>query len=200
MAGAGKRLRVYDPGRGVVIADLELLARVRTLRMSLDSRLITVPSYMGEAAPAELWDLEHYRRIAQLEGQGQVYSARFVAGGQVLTACGDGAARLWDGATGRLRQTYRGGSRFLVDLTLSPDGSMIVGGGGDGLLRFWDTASGRPLWTMPAHRSYLVGIRIEGDDIITRGFSGDLSRWKLPNPERVIEACQLRDACAIVSR
>jgi WD40 repeat protein len=152
------RLRIYDPSRGVILADLEMRARVRTLRMSLDSRhLITIPSFMSKADPPELWDLEHYRRIAQLDGQGQVYSARFVAGGQIVTACGDGAARLWDGVTGQLRQTYRGGSRFLVDVTLSPDGSMVVGGGGDGLLRFWDAASGRQLWTMPAHNPILSG-------------------------------------------
>jgi WD40 repeat protein/serine/threonine protein kinase len=201
-ADAQRRLRVYDPG-GAVLADLEVSARVRTLRQSLDSRrliTVTVPNYMGKAAPPELWDLEHYRPIAQLESQGQVYSARFVSGGQIVTACGDGAARLWDGATGQLRQTYRGGSRFLVDVTLSPDGSMIVAGGGDGLLRFWDAASGRPLWTMLAHKSYLVGIRVEGDDIVTRGFSGDISRWTLPKPNQVIEACSDHDRCGIMSR
>jgi WD40 repeat protein/serine/threonine protein kinase len=202
-ADAQRRLRVYDRG-GAVLTDLETSARVRTLRMSLDSRrLITVSSFTGKVAPPELWDLEHYRPIAPLAplvGQGQVYSARFVAGGQVVTACGDGAVRLWDGATGQLRQTYHGGSRFLADVTLSPDGSLAVAGGADGVLRFWDAVSGRPLWTMPAHRSHLVGVRIEGDDIVTRGFSGDISRWKLPKSEQVIEACDGRDRCAIVSR
>jgi WD40 repeat protein len=201
-ADAQRRLRVYDPG-GAVLTDLETSARVRTLRMSLDSRrLITVSSFAGKIAPPELWDVEHYRPIARLalnEGQAPVYSARF-EGGQILTACGDGAARLWDGATGKLRQTYRGGPRFLVDVTISPDNSLIVGGGADGLLRFWDAASGRPLWTMPAHRSHLIGVRVEGDDVITRGFSGDISRWTLPKPERVIEACGDHEGCAIVSR
>jgi WD40 repeat protein/serine/threonine protein kinase len=199
-ADAHRRLRVYDPG-GAVLADLEISARVRTLRMSLDSRrLITVPSPTGKVAPPELWDIEHYRPVAQLESEGQAYSARFVVGGQIVTACRDGAARLWDGATGQLRQTYPGGPRFLVDVTLSPDGSMIVAGGGDGLVRFWDAASGRPLWTMPAHKSLLVGIRVEGDDIVTRGFSGDISRWTLPKSEQVIEACSDHERCAIVAR
>jgi WD40 repeat protein/serine/threonine protein kinase len=199
-ADAQRRLRVYDP-RGAVLADFEMSARVRTLRMSLDSRrLITVPSPTGKATSPELWDFEHYVPIAQLQDQGRAYSARFVAGGQIVTACSDGAARLWDAATGQLRQTYHGGSRFLVDVELSPDGSMIVAGGGDGLLRFWDAASGRPLWTMPAHKSYLVGIRVEGQDIVTRGFSGDISRWTLPQSEQVIEACHRRAACDIVSR
>jgi len=201
-ADAHRRLRFYDAG-GTALADLEIPARARTLRMSSDSlRLITVPSFTGKVAAPVLWDLEHYRPIAELEdqGQGQVYSARFVAGGQILTACGDGAVRLWDSATGGLHQTYRGGSRFLVDVTLSADGSMLVAGGGDGLLRFWDAASARPLWTMPVHKSHLIGVRVEGDNIVTRGFSGDISRWSLPKPGPAIEACGAHERCAIVSK
>jgi WD40 repeat protein len=194
-------LRVYDLG-GTVLGELKTSARVRTLRMSPDSRrLITIPSFIGKATPPELWDLEHYRPVAQLEdqGQGQVYSARFVAGG-LITACGDGAARLWDDQAGQLRQTYRGSPRFLVDAALWPDGSMVVAGGGDGVLRFWDAASARSLWAMPAHRSHVIGIRIEGNDIVTRGYYGDISRWTLPDPAQVIAACGDHDGCATAPR
>ena len=180
-ADAGHRLRLYT-ATGEILADLEISTRTRMLRTSARGhRLLTVPSFMGKAAVPELWDVEHYRRIAQLDWQGvQIYSARFV-GEDILTACGDGAARLWDGMNGQLRQTYRGGPPSLVDVTLSSDGAMVVGGDGDGALRFWDTASTRPLWTIPAHRSYLVGVRVDGNEVITRGFSGDISRWVLPH-------------------
>jgi WD40 repeat protein len=77
------------------------------------ARLVTVPIDTGTAAPPVLLDLERYRVIAQLGDHiGQVFSARWVAGSRILTAGGDGTARLWDGATGQLRQIYRGGSRF----------------------------------------------------------------------------------------
>jgi WD40 repeat protein len=201
VADALKRLRVYDLG-GMIRADLETKARVRILRMSPDGRrLVTVSSFMGKVAAPELWDMEHYRRVAQLAstGHGQVYSARFIARDQVITACSDGSIRLWVAETGQLRRTYRGGSSFLVDATLFANGSVLIAGGGDGQLRFWETASGRPLWTMPAHRSHLVGVHVEGNDIVTRGFSGDITRWSLPNPEQVIEACDHNELCAIVA-
>jgi WD40 repeat protein/serine/threonine protein kinase len=200
-AAAGKRLRVYDPGRNVVLAEFVGPARVRTLRPSADShRLVTIPSYEYEGGPSVLWDLERYMMIAKLEGP-QPYSARFVAQGHdVVTACADGAARLWDGETGQLRRTYRGGSRFLVDVAFSPDGAVLVGGGGDGILRFWDTLTARLLWMMPAHKSILIGVHFQGEDIVTRGFSGELSRWSLPRPDQVIAACGTPERCAIVSR
>jgi WD40 repeat protein len=46
-----------------------------------------------------LLDLEHYRVIAKLEGHiGRVFSARWVAQDQILTAGSDGTVRLWDGS------------------------------------------------------------------------------------------------------
>jgi WD40 repeat protein/serine/threonine protein kinase len=188
VAAAGKRLRVYDPDRNAVLAELEMPARVRTLRPSLDGlRLITVASKLDKTAPV-LWDLLHYQRIVQLDGHGgPVFAARFVrAGHEILTAGGDGTARLWDGATGRLRHTYRGSRQFLADATIDPDGLMVVAGGGDGLLRFWDVSNERPLWTLQAHKSHVIGVHFEGDDIVTRGFGADVSRWRLPSPEEVI--------------
>jgi WD40 repeat protein len=165
---------------------------MRALRPSLDGRrLVTIPSSTGKPIAPVLWDLERYQPIAQLGGHTQVWAARFIAGGEVLTAGTDGARR-WDGVTGQLHQTYRGSSRFLADVLLDPTGSVVVGGDADGILRFWEMSSGKLLWTLPAHKSYVVGIHFEGDDIVTRGFGGDLARWSLPKPEQIIAAC---DAC-----
>jgi WD40 repeat protein len=146
--------------------------------------------------------VERYRLVAELsaKGQGQVYGARFVTPEEVITACGDGAIRLWVAETGQLRRTYRGGARFLVDGALTANGTMLIGGGGDGQLRFWDASTARLLWALPAHRSHLIGIHVEGDDIVTRGFSGDIARWSLPKAEQVIEACDHNDRCAIVAQ
>ncbi len=190
-ADARSRLRIYDPDRGAVLADLAVPTRVRLLRPSPDGlTLITIPSFTGKPAPPVLWDLERYRLVAPLvEGHvAFVYSARFVSEGrEIVTAGADGVARLWDGRTGQLRQTYRGSSRFLADATLTPDGSLIVAGDGDGSLRFWDV-TGQPLWKLKAHKSHVVGVHLEGNDIVTRGFAGDVSRWTIPRSESIIEA------------
>jgi WD40 repeat protein len=195
---AHRRLRIYDQG-GAVLADLELPGRVMSLRID-GARLVTLPIYFDSAAPPVLVDLERHRVIAELVGHvGRVFSARWVAGDRIVTAGGDGTARLWNGSTGQLLQSYRGSSRFLADATLAPDG-LVMAGGADGLLRFWDQVSGRLLWTLQAHKSYLVGIHVEGGDIVTRGFMGEVSRWTLPEPQHVIEACGGHERCAIVPR
>jgi WD40 repeat protein/serine/threonine protein kinase len=194
-----RRLRVYDRG-GAILADLEIPARVMSLRIE-GTRLVTVPippSYSGNATSPILLDLERYQIIAQLEGHvGRVFSARWVAGGQILTAGADGAARLWDGATGQLRQVYQGRSRNLTDATLAPDG-LVMAGGADGSLQFWDRDGGRLLWVLRAHAAPIIGIHVEGSDIVTRGFTGELARWTLPSPGQVIGACGAQERCAIV--
>jgi WD40 repeat protein/serine/threonine protein kinase len=194
-----RRLRVYAFG-GAVLADLEIPVRVMSLRID-GSRLVTVPiapMYTTNTAPPLLLDLERYRVISQLQGHvGRIFSARWVAGNQILTAGADGTTRLWDGSTGKLRQVYRGGSRYLADAALTPHG-LVIAGGADGLLRFWDANSGRLLWALQAHKSQLIGVHVEGTDIVTRGSGGELSRWALPRSEQVIEACDDRERCAIM--
>jgi hypothetical protein len=77
---------------------------------------------------------------------------------------------------------------------------MVIGGDADGVLRFWDAASTAKVWTLPAHKSAVVGVHVEGVDIVTRGFAGEISRWRLPRSEAVIAACARHPPCAIVPR
>jgi WD40 repeat protein/serine/threonine protein kinase len=198
---AHRRLRVYDPG-GTVLADIEIPGRVMSLRID-GNHLVTIPILPrlsdGATSPV-LVDLERYQIIAQLQGHvGRVFSARWVAGDMILTAGADRTVRLWDGATGRLRQTYQGGSRSLDDATLSPNG-LVMAGATDGRLLFWDRDSGRQVWALHAHTSQIIGVHVEGDDIMTRGITGELSRWLLPRPGQVIRTCTDHEHCATVLR
>jgi WD40 repeat protein len=189
-ADAHRRLRFYDPDRTTLLADLETPTRVRLLRVSPDgSHLITVPSYNGNAAPPLLWELVHYPRlIAPLEGHTEVvFSARFTTHG-IVTAGGDGTARLWAPDTARLLQTYRSTSSFLADAVIDPGQASIIASDNDGLLWFWDLPTGQPLWKLQVLRSRAIGIHFEGSDLVTRGSAGEISRWVLPDPARVIEA------------
>jgi WD40 repeat protein len=193
---AERRLRVFSPS-GAVLADLEMPVRVMSLRRE-GSRLVALPSYMAAASPPLIVDVAHPRIIARLEGHtGQVFSARWLSQGRIITAGADGTARVWDGSKGTLLQTYQGWPGFLADAILAPNG-LVIGGDADGSLRFWDAASGAKLWTLPAHKSAVIGVHLEGVDIVTRGFAGEISRWRLPQPGAVIEACAHHPPCATI--
>ncbi len=193
-----RRLHIYDPS-GALLANIELPVRVMSLRPD-GSRLVAIPLFTGNATPPLLVDLGHYRITAELKGHiGRVFSARWMPDGQILTTGSDGTARLWDGSTGQPNRSFQGSPRFLFDATLTPTG-LLVAGGADGLLRFWDAASARLLWALPAHSSWIVGVHIESGDIVTRGFTGELSRWTLPDPAQVIGTCRNNERCPKVQQ
>jgi WD40 repeat protein len=177
VSDADRRLRVHGPD-GALLAEIRLPVRMMSLRHE-GPRLVALPLYTIGAAPPVLIDLERYRIVAELSDRvGQIFSARWVAGGRILTAGADGTARLWDGTTGRPLKAYQGGTRFLSDATM--EGALVIAGDADGLLRFWDAASGQRLWALPAHRSHVIGIHVEGRHrdarIHGRGLALDLAR------------------------
>jgi WD40 repeat protein len=192
VADATHHLRVLDPSN-VVMADLKLPERVGLLRPSLDGRrLVTmtssaIPSQSGSIGPAQLWDIESRRLVASMAGhRGRTVAARWISDDEILTAGADGTVRRWDGRTGEERKVYRVGGRFLVDATTGP-GGLVVAGDGNGALHFWDAQSGDRLWTLSAHPSYVAGLHFEGGELVTRGFGGDVSRWRLSPATKVIE-------------
>jgi len=128
-----------------------------------------------------------------------VFSARWIAADKILTAGSDGTVRLWDGSTGQLRHVYRGRSGIFTDTTLTVDG-FVMASGADGLLQFWDQDTELLLWVLHAHATPIIGLHVEGDDIVTRGITGELARWRLPNPGQVIDACSGQERCAILLR
>ena len=193
---AQRRLRIHDPG-GAVIANLAMPARVMSIRPH-DTRMIALASYLDVAAPPIVIDLETYRTVQLVGHVGKVYSARWVAGNRILTAGQEGTARMWDAATGRQLTVYRGGPWFISDAALLND-SVVMAGDGDGQLRFWDAATGARLWTLQAHASWVVGVHLQDGDIITRSYTGEMSRWRLPPAEQAIEECNRRPHCANIA-
>jgi WD40 repeat protein len=191
---AERRLRVFSPS-GAVLADLEVPARVMSLRRE-GARLVALPSYLAPATPPLVVDVDRPRVVAWLAGHtGRVFSARWIAQGHIITAGADGTARVWNAATGTLLQTYQGGPGLLADAIRTPEG-LVLGGDADGSLRFWDAASGAELWTLPVHKSSVIGVHLEGGDIVTRGLAGEISRWTLPPSGAVIAACDAHPPCA----
>jgi WD40 repeat protein len=193
---AERHLRVFGPS-GAVLADLEMPVRMMSLRRE-GARLVALPSYLAAANPPLVVDVDQPRIVARLEGHtGQVFSARWIAQGRIITAGADGTARVWDGSTGTLLQTYRGWPGILFDAVLAPDG-LVIGGDADGSLRFWDAASGAKLWTLPVHKSAVIGVHLDGVDLVTRGLAGEISRWRLPQSGAIIAACAAHPPCASV--
>ncbi|CAA9295450.1 MAG: High-affnity carbon uptake protein Hat/HatR [uncultured Chloroflexia bacterium] len=66
-------------------------------------------------------------------------------GRYLLTAGGDGIARLWDRETGREVRQFTGHTEELADVAFSGDGKHILTGSRDKTARLWDASTGQEL-------------------------------------------------------
>ncbi len=96
---------------------------------------------------------------AALQHPDWVFNARFSPdGSQVLTACRDGMARLWDWRTRRLAVPALAHADEVFDIDFSRDGRWLLTAGREGAARVWQRSNGKPvtppLWVFgPAHQA-----------------------------------------------
>ncbi|HXG46078.1 MAG TPA: hypothetical protein VNO52_00505, partial [Methylomirabilota bacterium] len=89
------------------------------------------------------------------------------AGTRLVTACDDGAARLWDPATGhQLGEPLRHGARVTY-AEFSPDGQRVLTSSWDGTARIWPVLEApvpAPAW-LPELAEALAGQRLDEQDV-----------------------------------
>jgi hypothetical protein len=83
-----------------------------------------------------------------------VFCAAFSPDGRrLVTGSFDGAARLWDAATGQQVMLFGGHEGSIVGCSFSPDGKLIATASDDNTARIWDVASGQQIQVLYGHTS-----------------------------------------------
>ena len=98
--------------------------------------------------------------VLQVGHSGGVYALAYSPDGKSLVTC-DGAARLWDVATGQLKATLQGDNR-IETLAYSPDGKTLATG-------YWDSTA---LWDVGSWQRKAV-LNCDGGHVIGLAFSRD---------------------------
>jgi hypothetical protein len=84
-----------------------------------------------------------------------VWGGAFLPGGRLVTACEDGALRVWEpGPPARLLRTLgpaAGAPAGLLACDVSPEGDEVLTTGSDGVVRLWDPAGRRPPRALAGH-------------------------------------------------
>jgi len=91
-------------------------------------------------------------------------------GTRLATVGNDGAAIVWDIASGEERSRFTGHDGDVFAVAFSPSGTRLATAGRDRLVRVWDLASQVPIITLT---------RSEG----TRGLRLSSSAWPMPFPQ-----------------
>ena len=131
-------------------------------------------------------------RVLERHPDGGVAAALHPDDRTLALAGGDGAIRLLDLRTSRIRQ-LAGRPREVNRMVFTPDGTTLASVGEDGKLLLWDTAEGRIKERFAAHAGSADALAItpDGQTAISAGIDGRVALWNLTG-SRLIRSIPLR--------
>lgn len=114
---------------------------------------------------------------------GPVFCVRFDAGGRrVVTAGGDGFARIWNVSGGQPLALAHGRGRLVLAAGFSPDGQRVATVDFAGVLRLWDASTGR----------LAKRVRVGDNPLASVSFSADGRRLVIGGADGVIDVVAAR--------
>jgi eukaryotic-like serine/threonine-protein kinase len=125
----------------------------------------------------QLWIHDSRVRRAQVSPDGR----------WVVSACDDGAARVWEVDGGQLVSTTLKHRDILYQAAFSPDGQRVVTASKDGTARVWDARTGQPVSPPLQHRDLVVsaGFSPDGRRVATASFDFTAQVWDSATGQRL---------------
>jgi RNA polymerase sigma factor (sigma-70 family) len=145
--------RVWDPATGQERFCFKAKAkyRISAMALSCDGKLLATvaqlvpdkPGTMVIAGEIALWDTHTGKPIRAWEDEAGPLAAAFSPDGTLLATGGyDGLVKVWDVATGVLRTSLKGHTKYILTLAFTKDGTLLASGSWDGTVKVWRVEPG----------------------------------------------------------
>jgi WD40 repeat protein len=129
---------------------------------------------IGLEPTVTIFDAATLERRAELSGHTDyVQDLTFLDDDRVVTVSGDGTARIWDVETFEEIRALRGHTGAVLNVAVSPVGTLIATAGTDGTAKLWDAESGDELMTFFGHDRIVHTVAFSPDGRFLATASGD---------------------------
>lgn len=179
--GSDNLIKLWDIQDGAQCGQMFHDDEVVSCETSPDGRWLATAS---KDHTARVWSVATGEQQFLLRHQNMVGAVAFSPDGRYVASAGSDAARIWSAISGvecftaaHGSGTPGDGSSGVLELTFSPDSSMLLTAGCDDCAILWATSSGRPLARM------YHDIDIYDHDVTCCAFSRD-GRWMLTGASR----------------
>jgi WD40 repeat protein len=180
-SGKSTTAAIVSTQTGRVVRHLPAKA-IRSFAFSSDGKLLASG---GRSYPskAQIWDARTGKLLQVLDHAGYVLAERFSRHGRaLLTSSQDGAAYLWDVATGQRRLLLVGGpgaAGAINAAAFSPDGTEIATASANQLGTIYYRKDGRVIASLAGHHDAVTSIEFDrsGRTVVTGSSDGTARLW-----------------------
>lgn len=117
-----------------------------------------------------LWNRHTGERLRQMTGHRGPVNAVQMRGDLIVSASGDGIARLWNSASGHCIKEFPSRDRGMACVDFSLDSRMVLAGGNDQVIYQFDTSTGKMVRQMAGHEGLVRSLHL--DNVNGRVVSG----------------------------
>jgi len=172
-------VRTWSVDGGPALAEIDS-GRLKVQHAVLDfagHRLLTCDA---DNQPAQLWDVDHRRRIAQLDGASSPCIPFFSADGkQIMTVDEDGGTHWWSATTGASIFSARAHRGPVKGGAFSADGNLALSYGLDRTIRVWNVAQRHALAVLTGHTATIMSAEFnaDGTQVLSASEDGSARVW-----------------------